>query len=516
MLGAIRWDHPPVLRRLATPPQAAEPMRTRLFLLAGLLLLGLVLISTSHLSIVLLLIVAACFVAVFAGAPHRFVVVSPAMIAALPYLTAKLPHIFLVTPSRVYLVAGLLILRKLPKSPNQQAESLYGIARRYSVLYLLAVILVTVPRGISSNQLGLALDIALLPYVYLLVLLPRATALSERTRSSTALTCLAVLLFEMAIGGYEFTTGHRFLGLQQQSVVAYNGLNPDEGVRALGTFLTTETYCLTCALLGLFLTAYFARRKHGLLALVAAIAGGAAVTFSGTRDTLVVYLPLVVFVFLRARHNALVRTVWVALCTFPLLVLVNLLFHPLTNATISGRASNPDNIDSRFAAFRAAWNMFLDHPFFGVGIGNYFNAAQQARYEFTFHGIPAPPAPHNTYLSVLAETGLVGALPFVLLWICILRVLWLSRGSRGVSVAIVLLLLLDSLADNQGQEVPSLIATAFLIGISSFAMRSGTILDDGGRVRYGSTHAYPPIATKLVGISSARLTRPSEVRKTIA
>lgn len=62
--------------------------------------------------------------------------------------------------------------------------------------------------------------------------------------------------------------------------------------------------------------------------------------------------------------------------------------------------------------FRTAlWKMFKSSPVFGVGPGNF----EQLYNEFRPEGTPSPPyvpKPHNQYLEILAETGLIGLLAF--------------------------------------------------------------------------------------------------------
>lgn len=69
-----------------------------------------------------------------------------------------------------------------------------------------------------------------------------------------------------------------------------------------------------------------------------------------------------------------------------------------------------NNVRNRIGYIKAGVQMFLDHPLSGVGVGNF--PRQYVKY--------APPgalrqvrAAHNTYLQVLAETGVLGFLPFV-------------------------------------------------------------------------------------------------------
>ncbi|MBK6689670.1 MAG: O-antigen ligase family protein [Deltaproteobacteria bacterium] len=66
----------------------------------------------------------------------------------------------------------------------------------------------------------------------------------------------------------------------------------------------------------------------------------------------------------------------------------------------------------RLGLFRAGWRLFLEHPLFGVGHGAYgltvgpYLPAGASGVHLT--------SPHNQWLQVLAETGLVGFLGFVL------------------------------------------------------------------------------------------------------
>jgi putative inorganic carbon (HCO3(-)) transporter len=67
----------------------------------------------------------------------------------------------------------------------------------------------------------------------------------------------------------------------------------------------------------------------------------------------------------------------------------------------------------RVAHWQAAWQMWSDHPWFGVGIGNY-------EPEYSQYALPLWPVAlghaHNYYLNVAAEVGVVGLATYVLLW----------------------------------------------------------------------------------------------------
>jgi len=90
-----------------------------------------------------------------------------------------------------------------------------------------------------------------------------------------------------------------------------------------------------------------------------------------------------------------------------------------------GEASSGDRLMAWFAAIR----MFLDHPIFGVGWGKFTEFALD-------YGMDKRLLAHNTILSVLAETGIVGAFFFTMTILSVVRQLvemrrkWLKDKNR--------------------------------------------------------------------------------------
>lgn len=80
------------------------------------------------------------------------------------------------------------------------------------------------------------------------------------------------------------------------------------------------------------------------------------------------------------------------------------------------------SIDRRFVMYRQAWDLFIQHPILGVGLGNYkdnvqivysrFGGRTYEPYYKILQNVYA--YPHNWFLTVLAENGIVGFA--VLLW----------------------------------------------------------------------------------------------------
>jgi O-antigen ligase len=61
---------------------------------------------------------------------------------------------------------------------------------------------------------------------------------------------------------------------------------------------------------------------------------------------------------------------------------------------------------TRLLALQTAWEMFLNHPITGVGIGNFWDAAA--------YNLFVRMVVHNTYLEVLVGMGVFGLLAFLM------------------------------------------------------------------------------------------------------
>ena len=81
----------------------------------------------------------------------------------------------------------------------------------------------------------------------------------------------------------------------------------------------------------------------------------------------------------------------------------------------------------RLAHWQAAVNMATDQPWLGVGFGNY--DAADDRYRLIAWRIPLGHA-HNYYLNLLAETGVLGVMAFVLFWLATLAATWRARAHQ--------------------------------------------------------------------------------------
>lgn len=93
----------------------------------------------------------------------------------------------------------------------------------------------------------------------------------------------------------------------------------------------------------------------------------------------------------------------------------------------------------RLAHWQAARNMARQHPFLGVGLGNYAEAYEN--YRLIKWEDPLGHA-HNHYLNLLAETGIVGLSAYVGFWLVIFWLTWRTRRhpdrlARSVAVGLL-------------------------------------------------------------------------------
>ena len=68
--------------------------------------------------------------------------------------------------------------------------------------------------------------------------------------------------------------------------------------------------------------------------------------------------------------------------------------------------------------YRSAYKIFLDNKILGSGVNTFRKLCSNEKYEF--NNLSCSTHPHNTYIQILSETGIVGFLflVFVLVYFC--------------------------------------------------------------------------------------------------
>ncbi len=134
-------------------------------------------------------------------------------------------------------------------------------------------------------------------------------------------------------------------------------------------------------------------------------------------------LMLLGFMFVASRGGflgllgALLFLIWNSRNRLRNLVIATILMLPLFigpgqsafNRLINPSTGDQESSNYRLELWQAAENSFLQHPFFGVGMGHYHPTIVKngAVIELPFH------VAHNTYIGLIAEMGLVGIVPFL-------------------------------------------------------------------------------------------------------
>jgi O-antigen ligase len=86
----------------------------------------------------------------------------------------------------------------------------------------------------------------------------------------------------------------------------------------------------------------------------------------------------------------------------------------LSESTLFSRRQN--TVDYRLNNYQIAWDAFKANPVFGVGYGNFYGVWRNYADQNTREGRQGlADGNHSTILGILAELGLTGALPYVML-----------------------------------------------------------------------------------------------------
>ncbi len=195
-------------------------------------------------------------------------------------------------------------------------------------------------------------------------------------------------------------------------------------------------------------------RGNALLALFGLATMGAALLMSWSRGAWLGFAAA--FVLMNLAHSRRATVLFALLCLLPALVLtlasVQALpqtivqrftsFLPYLNIfDVRGVRLTDANyaVVERMAHWQAAWGMFSDRPWLGVGIGNYEPV-------YPAYSLPGWTEPlghaHNYYLNIAAEAGLIGLAAYFVLWGAAFWQAWkvvrTTQGYwRGIAVGIL-------------------------------------------------------------------------------
>jgi N-acetylglucosaminyldiphosphoundecaprenol N-acetyl-beta-D-mannosaminyltransferase len=238
----------------------------------------------------------------------------------------------------------------------------------------------------------------------------------------------------VALGFYLACTGALEVAGQWSLVFPRYIANPDLGIhfgRARGPELNSVSlglYVTACLLCGWTLLSLAGRRSYQLALLVALplMAGGVLLTYTRSTWIGLAASGLVVAAFYIPRRWRMPAIVGAGVVG--LLVMVAS-WGQLLGIKREGTVEDSEHSVTQRQSFAyVSWQMFCDHPVWGVGFGRFYDRKlpylSDRSQNFELESL-RPLHHHNTLLSVLTETGFVGLAAFVGVFVT-----WIGSGWR--------------------------------------------------------------------------------------
>lgn len=165
-------------------------------------------------------------------------------------------------------------------------------------------------------------------------------------------------------------------------------------------------------------------------------AGLFAVAITGTRGATLALLPAAIFVFWSLRRASPTLRI-AAVGTLAAAILVLVVYAPRgplariqTAATATELGSEDSALSGRWGIWVESSHAFLDRPVLGAGLDAHRAAVSEALDEIRTFKITEKEA-HNTYISVLVETGIVGFLILVTMIVIVVKRIRMLSGWRA-------------------------------------------------------------------------------------
>lgn len=221
----------------------------------------------------------------------------------------------------------------------------------------------------------------------------------------TFIFCFIILIFD---GFYQYIFKYNIFNIQVDPSGRVSSLFGSELI--LGSYLTR----LYPILLGL--TFYLFKKKKTIILFVTLlfILTEILIFLSGERSAFFLNTLAAIFVTLMVRDFKFIR--FISLTLSIILIFLITIYDDTAKKRMWDSTINQMGINSKkinlFSVvheshYLSAYKMFLDKKFLGIGVRNFRNFCSQPEY-FGEHERSCSTHPHNTYVQILAETGLIG------------------------------------------------------------------------------------------------------------
>lgn len=247
----------------------------------------------------------------------------------------------------------------------------------------------------------------------------------EENAATLHLLTSLMSLYVAGIGAAEMVLREDFLPLPGSSM-GFAGALP----RPNGPFGTDDEFALV-GLVTFFLLLFlrnllgesisFGRQLVHYIGLTASLAMALMPMFRSVDISLMVIL-LIATLYARRPSRRLAGFALLLVC-----VLMVALVSILVPDTYADRSS-PGNVYGRLAEQMQTWYLFSSHPVLGVGIGRFSDAVNgDTRYLAFYDNVRSVDSPHNTLGGILAETGILGFIPYVTAQVTLFLAFWRLR-----------------------------------------------------------------------------------------
>ncbi len=223
---------------------------------------------------------------------------------------------------------------------------------------------------------------------------------------NSILSCMKItLIFSLVFLAFQFVIGPSFSFAKSQNINVAGGMS----IRYPSFFQDPQKYAqyLSASSLLMLLLPGIVKGKSSQLGLLLCGLSMIALLFTGGRAGLGGWLIglLVIIVLGNAQYRAAIISV---------AILVSIFIYNFADAIpIFKRDDLAEAYAFRYAIWQDAFAIFLQHPFFGIGLGNYANYVSihnPDQYWISDNEVTLYDHPESGYLKLLTEFGLVGFL----------------------------------------------------------------------------------------------------------
>lgn len=333
------------------------------------------------------------------------------------------------TFNRIFFFSLLVLYFFSKRQENMVALPEKGILEKamllFAVVFVIEIYLHYRPKDGTRNMIGF-FEGFIGPFI--LFMTARYYVRTWRSVDKVFNALLAMGFFLALIGIYEQITRIDLLNFSppmEGMPEGLTGLREEEHwVRSNGSFGTPESYGITLAMIffvGLYKLKTIPFRQGDpffprFLLIGVVIVLSAGIFCSMFRN---IWLGVLagLFVAAWARPGKRAGAIGLILVVF----VAAMLLGKLGGTFSSERFLLKETMYSRIGAYKIAFQAFRQNPLFGIGYSAFEQYAKNYQEDMAYKDVVAAKQAHNTFLSVLAENGIIGFIPFIFFWIAVLR-----------------------------------------------------------------------------------------------